>query len=86
MLKHLAPRVANWPPKFADGILFPDLGPIQGHKVQHLLVTLGRLNFYFFSSSALTPSVTLNPKPWGLISTFAPIGMLDFELNIGPDS
>jgi len=61
MLKHLAPRVANWPPKFADGILFPDLGPIQGHKVQHLLVTLGRLNFYFFSSSALTPSV----KPLG---------------------
>ncbi len=62
MLKHLAPRVANWPPKFADGILFPDLGPIQGHKVQHLLVTLGRLNFlFYFSSSALTPSV----KPLG---------------------
>jgi hypothetical protein len=72
MLKHaLAPRVANWPPKF-HGILFPALGPIEGHKVQHLLVTLGRLK-RFFSSLALTPSV----KPLGLISTFVSIGMLD---------
>jgi hypothetical protein len=30
-------RLANWPPKF-DGILFSALGPMQGHKVQHLLV------------------------------------------------
>ncbi len=37
MLEHLAPRVANWPPKFY-GVLFSALGPIQGHKVQHLLV------------------------------------------------
>jgi hypothetical protein len=29
--------VANWPPKF-DGILFPTLWPMQGHKVQHLLI------------------------------------------------
>jgi hypothetical protein len=50
---------------------FSVLGPIQGHKVQHLLVTWGRLNF--FSLSALTPSV----KPLGLISTFAP------ELDLG---
>jgi hypothetical protein len=28
----LAPRVANWDPRFSA------LGPIQGHKVQHLLV------------------------------------------------
>jgi hypothetical protein len=42
----LAPRVSNWPPKF-NGILFPTLGPIQGHKVQHLLVTLGRLKRFF---------------------------------------
>ncbi len=27
----MAPRVANWPPKF-DGILFPALGPILGGK------------------------------------------------------
>jgi hypothetical protein len=33
----LAPSVANWPPKF-DSILFSALGPIQGDKVQHLLV------------------------------------------------
>jgi hypothetical protein len=71
----LAPRVVNWPPKF-DGILFAALGPIQGYKVQHLLVTLGRLNF-FFSSSALSPSV----MPLGLISTFIPIGMLDLGLS-----
>jgi hypothetical protein len=63
----LAPRVANWPPKF-NGILFPALGPIQGHEVQHLLVTWGRLK-RFFLLPALTPNV--------LISTFAPIGMLD---------
>jgi hypothetical protein len=37
----LSQGVANWPPKF-DGILFLALGPIQGHKVQHLLVTWGR--------------------------------------------
>jgi len=44
----LAPRVANWPPKF-DGILFfSALWPIQGHKVQHLLVTWGRLKSFFF--------------------------------------
>jgi hypothetical protein len=49
-------------------------GPIQGNKVQCLLVTWGRLNF-LFSISALTPSV----KPLELISTFAPIGMLDFS-------
>jgi hypothetical protein len=54
---------------------------IQGHKVRHLLlVTWGRLKrFIFFSISALTPSI----KPLGgggvLISTFAPIGMLDLS-------
>jgi len=38
----LAPRFANWFPKF-DGIPFSALGPIEGHKVRHLLVTWGRL-------------------------------------------
>jgi hypothetical protein len=39
----LAPRFANWLPKF-DGILFSAFGPTtQGHKVQHSLVTCGRL-------------------------------------------
>jgi hypothetical protein len=51
-------------------MFFPTLGPLQGHKVQHLLVSLGRLK-RFFSSSTLTPNV----KFLGLISTFAPIGM-----------
>jgi hypothetical protein len=51
---------------------FQPWGPIQGHNVQHLLVTWGRLNFFIFMST-LTPGV----KPLGLISTFAPIGMLD---------
>jgi len=40
------PGVVNWPPKF-DGILFSALGPIQGHKVQHLLV-LGADRQVFF--------------------------------------
>jgi hypothetical protein len=31
-------RVANWLPKF-DSTPFSPLGPIQGHKVPHLLVT-----------------------------------------------
>jgi hypothetical protein len=36
-MEHWPQGVANWTPKF-DGILFSALGPIQGHKVQHLLV------------------------------------------------
>jgi hypothetical protein len=47
MLKHWLQGLQNWPPK-CDGILFPALGPIQGHKVEHLLVTLGKLNFFSF--------------------------------------
>jgi hypothetical protein len=47
------------------------LGPVQGHKVPHLLV-LGAIE-KLFSISALTLSV----KPLGMISTFAPKGMLD---------
>jgi hypothetical protein len=66
----LVPRVAHWPSNF-DGILFSALGPIQGHKVQHLLVTWGRLKRCF----VVQPS--RNVKPLGLISTFAPIGMFD---------
>jgi hypothetical protein len=55
-------------PNQFNGIPFSTLGPIQGHKVQHW----DRLKF---SISALTPSV----KPLGLISIFAPIGMLDLS-------
>jgi hypothetical protein len=66
----LAPRVANWLPKFVGILLFS----LQGHKVQHLLVTWGKLK-KIFSISALTPGV----KPLGLISTFAPIKMLDLN-------
>jgi hypothetical protein len=67
----LAPRVADWPSIF-DGIRFSASGPVQVHNVQHLLVTWGRLKS-LFSISALTRGV----KHLGLISTFAPIGMLD---------
>jgi hypothetical protein len=56
-------------------VFFSGLGSIQGYKVQHLLVTWGRLIF-FSSISALTPSVKALGKP---ISTFAPIGMLDLS-------
>jgi hypothetical protein len=69
----LALRVANWLPKF-DSILFSALGPIQGLRVQHLLVTWGQIE-KIFSISALTPNI----KPLGLISTFAPIRMLDLS-------
>jgi hypothetical protein len=62
----------HWPPKF-DGIFFLTLRLIQGHKIGHLLITWGRLKSYFLPISTLTPIV----KPLGLISTFAPIGMLD---------
>jgi len=49
------------------------LGKIQGHNVQHLVLTWGQME-EFFPMSALTPGV----KPLGLISsTFAAIGMLD---------
>jgi hypothetical protein len=69
----------HWPQGFqiafpnSMAILFSALGRILGHKVQHLLVTWGRLKS-FFSISARTPSV----KPLRLISPFAPIGMLDW--------
>jgi hypothetical protein len=69
----LVPRVASWIPK-CGGMVFLALGPIQGHKVQHLLVTRGTLKI-FFSTSAFTPSV----KPLRLISTFPPIGLLDLS-------
>ncbi len=55
--------------------LFQPLGPIQAHKAQHLLVTWARLKQFFKFITALTPGV----KPLLLISTFAPIGMLDLS-------
>jgi hypothetical protein len=42
----LAPRVADWLPKI-DIILFSALRPIQGHKVQNLLVARDRFRLYF---------------------------------------
>jgi hypothetical protein len=48
-------------------------GPIQGHTVQQLLVIGADWILFYFSISAFTPNV----NPFGLISTFAPIGMLD---------
>jgi len=44
------------------------------HKVQHLLITLGRLKINFLFQ-AFSPSL----KSLGLISTFAPLGMLDLS-------
>jgi hypothetical protein len=47
--------VGDWLLKF-DGIFFSALRPIQGHKVQHLLVSsLGQIE-NIFSISALIPS------------------------------
>jgi hypothetical protein len=70
------PWVANWPPKF-DGVCFSTLGPIQGHKVQHLSLLGGDWKV-FFSISTLTPSV----KPLGVVSTFPQIGMLDLASTL----
>jgi len=70
MLKH-------WPQGLQIGLpnllvsFFSALGPIQGHKVQHLLVL--EASERFFSIPALTHSVKL----FRLISIFAPIEMLD---------
>jgi hypothetical protein len=44
MQEHWPQGVANWLPKI-DIILFSALRPIQGHKVQHLLVARGGLVF-----------------------------------------
>jgi len=41
-----APRVTNWLRKFNDMLVLA-LGPIQGHKVQHLSITWGRLKRFF---------------------------------------
>jgi hypothetical protein len=65
-------KLASLNPKPFDGILFSALGPLQGHKVQRFISTWGILKS-FFLFQPWTPSV----KPLGLISTFAPIGMLD---------
>jgi hypothetical protein len=56
----LALRVADWLHKFPDGILFPALGPMQGHKVQHLLVAWGRLKIFFLFQPGF-----LVWSPWG---------------------
>jgi len=59
-----------------SSFFFQPRGPIQCHKVEHLLVTWGRLKI-FFPSSAFTPSV--KSPCLGLISTFSPTGMLDLS-------
>jgi hypothetical protein len=64
----------QWPLEF-DGILFSAFGPIC-HRVQHYEY-LGQIE-KLFSISAFTPNV----KPLGLISTFAPIRMLDLGLTL----
>jgi hypothetical protein len=62
-------------------LFFFSFGPIQGHKKKVQQQLGGRfekilfyLFIYLFIFSAFTPNVK---KPLGLISTFAPIGMLD---------
>jgi hypothetical protein len=64
----LAPRVANSMVSFFQ--------PIQGHKSSAFISNLGgRLKrFFLLLAAPLTPS-----EPLGLISTFAPIGMLDLS-------
>jgi len=59
------------------------LGPIQGHKVQHLLVTWGQIEKFFFSLSAVTPSVKALARAGFNFCTNRNAGI---GLNIGPDS
>jgi hypothetical protein len=74
----LDPRIANWPPKF-DGILFFSLGgQYKAIKSLAFISNLGQIEKFLKKISALTPSV----KPLGLISTFAPIGMLDLSRSL----
>jgi len=56
---------------------FSALGPIEGHKVQHLFINDlgGQIEKIFKNFSPWTDSWC--KKPLGLISTVAPIGMLD---------
>jgi hypothetical protein len=56
---------------------FQPWGQYKAIKFSILLVTWGRLKS-FFNLTASTPSV----KPSGLISTFAPIGMLDLDSTL----
>jgi hypothetical protein len=56
MLEHWPQELQILLRKFNVILFFPALGPIQGHKVQHLLVTWGHIE-KIFSISALTPSV-----------------------------
>ncbi len=74
----MAPRVANWLPWYP----FLALGPIQGHKVQHLLVAWGRLNFNF------SPYFSLDSycKALGAKFNFWTNRNALLGLNIGPDS
>ncbi len=70
----MAPRVANWLPKFNVWYpFFQPWGPIQGHKVQHLLVTWGQISSWIQPWNAVRHNSllcvstrnlkTLNPKP-----------------------
>jgi hypothetical protein len=60
----LTPRVANWPPKLFGGIFFSAFGPIQGHKVHHLLVIGADWKvFYSFQPKNLFSCNGMVPRP-----------------------
>jgi hypothetical protein len=69
----LTPSVANWFPQ-SGGILFLPWGRYKAIKFSTFISNLGQIE-KIFSISALPPGVKL----LGLISTFAPIGMLDLS-------
>jgi hypothetical protein len=75
----LAPRVANWLLKL-DAIIFSALQSMQGHKVQHLLVTWGRLKIFLkFQPDSYC-------KALGDGFNFYTNRNAGFGLNIGSDS
>ncbi len=83
MLEHWPRGPKLGPPKFDGNPFLRALGPIQGHKVQHLLVTWGQIEKFFFSLSALTPSVKALSRAGFNFCTNRNAGI---GLNIGPDS
>jgi hypothetical protein len=64
-------------------LFFKALGPRQGCKVQHLLVTWGRLKRFFF---VFQPWKCLMESPWGWFFNFCTNRNAWFELNLGLDS
>jgi hypothetical protein len=77
MLEHWSQGLQIGLPNLMVSFFFQLWGQYKAIKSLAFISSWGRLKS-FFPISALTPSV----KPLGLVSTFAPIGMLDLGLTL----